>query len=106
MAMLPPDKRSPMIPEPTTAASNSAVPAVSETGLRAMVGTSSTGGNRLDGPNKCAEKLPVHLRGDRVYVNALTAEKCPGIRDPVDPRRLDTDLLESRRLQLRLVLVL
>src|ERR1051326_6118726 len=62
--------------------------------------------HRLLGTDEAAEKFAVNLRGDCIGINALIRQKGPGVVCPIDPGRLDFNVLESRRHQLPLVLVL
>src|SRR5271155_2343375 len=102
MATLPPDKRSPMIPEPTTAASKSAVPTASDTTrLAKLIRLSATrrsatrsGGGFLSA-DECAHEFAVYLRRNGVNVNALTAQKRTSVLDSVNSRGFDIDVLES-----------
>src|SRR5580704_8898244 len=112
-ATLPPDKRSPMIPEPTTVASKSAVPTASDTSRRAKLvrsGTtrgSATGiGGGFPSTDECAHELAVHLRRNGVNVDALAAQKRTSVLQPVNPCRFDVYVLESRCFEFRFVLVL
>src|ERR1700684_3419014 len=69
-ATFPPANRSPMMPDPTTAANRKAVPRSSATARR----TTAFLRGRLHGANKGAHEFTIHLGRDRVYVNALAGE--------------------------------
>src|SRR5262249_31742204 len=88
----PPAKRSPMMPDPTTAASRKAVPRASATARRATALLSG----RLHGADKGAHELPLDLRRDRVNVDAFAAQELSGVFNVVDARRLYLDRLKAR----------
>src|SRR2546423_12064885 len=100
MATLPPDKRSPMMPDPTMAASNSAVPNPSDATRRANVMRSGaalrpTARARFHRTNESAHEFSVHLRSDGLHVDAFACEKLFRVLQTVDTGRLQFDLLES-----------
>src|SRR5581483_1099793 len=51
---------------------------------------------RLRRPNKGAHELPIHLRRDRIDIDALTRQELAGVLDIVDSGGLDFDIAESR----------
>src|SRR5437667_8410550 len=51
-------------------------------------------------PHECTHKFSVHLRGDRVHVNALSSKKVARIFGAVNARWLNVDLPESCRREL------
>src|SRR5438874_422348 len=60
---------------------------------------------RFGGADEGAHEFTVDLRRDGIDVDALAAEKRTGIVNLVNPRRLDADVLKSRRRQLGPVFV-
>src|SRR5260221_9573308 len=86
IATFPPLRRSPIIPEPTTAASGRAVPIPSTASLRARLmdshGASARGG-RFRGANKGAHELPFHLGSDSVHIDPFSSEKRPSVFNAV-----------------------
>ena len=68
IATLPPANRSPMIPDPTTEASNRAVPTASATTRR----PTSFLRARLRGAHKCAHELALHQGRDPIHVYAFS----------------------------------
>src|SRR5882724_1493101 len=48
---------------------------------------------RFDRPNKSAHELAVHLRCERIYVDAFGKEQIARIFGPVNANRLDVDLI-------------
>src|ERR1700728_3788670 len=92
MAAFPPLSRSPMIPEPTTAASRKAVPKASATTRRATALLRV----RFHGADASAHELVFHLRRDRVHADAFACEKLSCIVDVVDAGRLNVDQVKPR----------
>ena len=87
-ATFPPANRSPMMPEPTTAASRKAVPE----GLSySTPGHSTPCGFGFTARINALMNLFFHLRRDRVHVDAFAGEKLSRILDAVDAGRLNVD---------------
>jgi hypothetical protein len=63
-------------------------------------------GSRFDGSDGGTHELAIDPRCNCVNVNVLSGEKLPSIFNAVDPRRPEFNLLESRRGEFCLVLVL
>ena len=98
MATLPPASRSPMMPEPTTAASRNAVPSASAAMRRAGVMSSSRERSRLAGfrsANKRAHKFAFDLWSDCVHIDALPVQKSSRVLDVVNARRLNLDAVKT-----------
>ena len=55
--------------------------------------------SRFHCPYKRAHEFAVHLRRDRVHINSCGRQKLPRILHAINSRRLNRDLLESRRRQ-------
>src|SRR5215469_7646788 len=60
----------------------------------------------FDRADECAQELPIDLRCYRIDIDVLGVEKVTGVFDPIDPRWLNINLLESGRCEFRSVLVL
>src|SRR5580698_7985707 len=88
MATFPPARRSPMIPDPTTAARRNAVPRNSATARRPISIVRFAASPRLclrfDSANKRAHKLALYLRRDGVHINARTDQELSRILNVVD----------------------
>src|SRR5579872_7459545 len=93
MATLPPASRSPMMPEPTTAANNSAVPVASLAARRLSVraGSAATAvrvatghGVRLARANEGAGETAVHLWREMMHVKTRLGEKRARVFHPID----------------------
>src|SRR5579864_6644756 len=56
--------------------------------------------SRLDRADESAQKFPVHLRSERVYIDSLPCEKFSCIFGAIDARGLDLNLLKSCGRQL------
>src|SRR6266852_5714126 len=97
IATFPPARRSPMMPEPTTAASRKAVPSAS---LAARRSTAFLGGKRLHGADESAHKFPFDLESEGVGIDTFAGEKLPGVREAVNAGGLDIDAVETRLRQL------
>src|SRR5580658_293440 len=91
IATFPPASRSPMMPEPTTAASSKAVPIASATARR----TTTLLCSGFHGADERAHDLAIHHRGYCVNVDALPAQKCPCVLDVVYPCRFNVDVVET-----------
>ena len=60
----------------------------------------------LDRPHKGAHELAVHLRRDRVHIDAFPRKNLPRVFGAIDPCRLNVNLLESRGCELAAIFVL
>src|SRR5579859_3119593 len=52
--------------------------------------------HRLDRSHKCAQKLAVHLSGERFHIQTLFHQELARVFDPVNACRFDLDFLKSR----------
>src|SRR6202453_1035485 len=77
-ATFPAASRSPMMPDPTTAASKKAVPSISATARRAtlLLGRGFTAG--FDSSDESAHKFVSHLRRNRIHVDPFTCQELAG----------------------------
>src|SRR5580658_7116493 len=71
IATFPSASRSPMMPEPTTAARRKAVPSASATARR----TTTLLRGWLNSADKCAHEFVLHLRRDRVDIDAFAGQE-------------------------------
>src|ERR1700680_1474709 len=85
IATFPPASRSPMMPEPTTAASRKAVPSASATARRATALLRS----RFNRAGKTPPEFVFHLWRDTVHVDALARQELPRVLDAVNSGWLD-----------------
>src|SRR4029078_13104076 len=106
--------RSPMMPEPTTALSNSDVPKASDANLRPKViamkpsGTAARSATalRLRRPNKSTHEFTVDVGRNRIDIDSLARQKGACIFDVINTRRLDGDVFKTSSGEFRLVFVL
>src|SRR6185503_18737931 len=95
-------RRSPMIPDPTTAARSRAVPTASPVSRRPRLARSPPGGTLggLAGADERAHEPVRDLGRDGVDVEPGAGQEVPRLLDPVDARRLEVDPLEARLREL------
>src|SRR5262249_45358367 len=98
IATLPPLRCSRMMPEPTTAASSSAVPSSSPVRRRARVMSNSLARSnpRVFRAHKGAHELVFYERRDRVHIEALAGQELSRIFDAVNSGRFNVDRFEAR----------
>src|SRR6266852_2948933 len=104
----PPARRSPMIPDPTTAARSSAVPTASAVSRRPRLARSATEDTLrgFAGANERAHEPVRHLGRDGIDVDPRPRQEVPGFLDAVDASRLKVDSLEPGRCELVSILSL
>src|SRR6266478_4722573 len=102
MATFPPARRSPMMPEPTTVASNSAVPTPSATTLRASVGRSRAGCTRgARSRRSTAIRTPLRTCVLRTAASSPAQGTERGLVRPRLPRLAGLQRVEDLRVELR-----
>src|SRR5262252_5454555 len=111
IATFPAASRSPMMPEPTMAASNRAVPTASLVARRASekviesvctaVWTAAGGWLRFASSNERAGEASLDVGCYMFNVESAFGEECARVFKPIHTPRLDIDVIESRCTQLR-----
>src|SRR4051794_665498 len=109
----PPERCSPIMPEPVMAASSSAVPRSSVQTASEIDGSRTAGRaaapvglhRRLGGADEGADERPVDLRGQRIDVQAFPGQEGPRVLEAVLACRFDADPVEPGSGELGDVLI-
>src|SRR5580658_5270506 len=96
IATFPPASRSPMMPDPMTAANRKAVPSPSATARR----TTALLRSRFHGADESAHEFVLDQGRDGIHVDTFATQELARVLDAIDASGLDVDAVESGLSQL------